>query len=318
MQKLTIVIPAFNEEEVLPSSLERLMQIENQLIENKTISSNSDFLIVDDGSKDETWNIIQAAHQKNNRINGLKFSRNFGHQYALIAGMQAAIETADMIVSIDADLQDDPDSIPEMVTKHLNGADIVYGIRNNRETDTFFKRNSAMIFYKTLQLLGVRLIQNHADFRLMSKRAVATLMQYHERNLFIRGIIPMLGFETDTVYYKRTPRLAGESKYPLKKMLAFAWDGLTSFSVAPVRAVLFLGVVASAMGIIALVYSLVTKAMGLTVHGWSSLMISIWILGGLQMISLGVIGEYVGKLTTEVKKRPRFTIEAKTNAMEKK
>ncbi|WP_461241043.1 glycosyltransferase family 2 protein [Paucilactobacillus sp. N302-9] len=318
MQKLTIVIPAFNEEEVLPSSLERLMQIENQLIENKTISSNSDFLIVDDGSKDETWNIIQAAHQKNGRINGLKFSRNFGHQYALIAGMQAAIETADMIVSIDADLQDDPDSIPEMVTKHLNGVDIVYGIRNNRETDTFFKRNSAMIFYKTLQLLGVRLIQNHADFRLMSKRAVATLMQYHERNLFIRGIIPMLGFETDTVYYKRTPRLAGESKYPLKKMLAFAWDGLTSFSIAPVRAVLFLGVVASAMGIIALVYSLVTKAMGLTVHGWSSLMISIWILGGLQMISLGVIGEYVGKLTTEVKKRPRFTIEAKTNAMEKK
>ncbi|ANK60641.1 glycosyltransferase family 2 protein [Loigolactobacillus backii] len=309
MEKLTIVVPAFNEEEVLPSTIKRLLQVENDLIKDLLFDQKSDILIVDDGSTDKTWDIIKTEHQNNDRVAGIKFSRNFGHQNALIAGMQTAVKTAAVIVTIDADLQDDPTAIAKMAAKFANGTDIVYGVRNNRATDTWFKRNTALMFYKTLNLLGVKLIQNHADFRLMSKRAIQTLLQYKERNLFIRGIIPMLGFKTDKVYYKRTPRLAGESKYPLKKMIAFAWDGLTSFSIAPVRAILLLGVLASSLGVIALFYSVITKWLGLTVHGWSSLMISIWILGGLQMFSLGIIGEYIGKLTTESKQRPRFTIE---------
>lgn len=311
MPKLTIVVPAFNEEEALPTSVTRLLTVEDRLIAQQGLDANSNILIVDDGSSDQTWATITHEHQENDRVTGLKFSRNFGHQNALIAGLKEAAQTADVVITIDADLQDDPDSMDEMITKYLAGTDIVYGVRNNRETDTWFKRTSAGMFYKTLNLLGVRLIQNHADFRLMSQRAIQVLLKYQERNLFIRGIIPLIGFNTDKVYYKRTPRLAGESKYPLKKMLAFAWDGLTSFSIAPVRAILTLGFLVSFLGIVALIYSLVTKWLGLTIHGWSSLMISIWILGGFQMISLGIIGEYVGKLTTEVKHRPRFTIEKK-------
>lgn len=309
MEKLTIVVPAFNEEEILHSSITRLIQVEDQLIEGRLFDRTSNILIVDDGSTDRTWSIIETEHQSNPRVDGIKFSRNFGHQSALIAGMQTAIQTADLIVTIDADLQDNPDAISAMVDKFTQGADIVYGVRNNRDSDTWFKRNTAGMFYKTLNFLGVKLVQNHADFRLMSKRAVQTLLKYKERNLFIRGVIPMLGFTTDKVYYKRTPRMAGESKYPLKKMIAFAWDGLTSFSIAPVHAILCLGMLVSSLGIVALFYSVITKWLGLTVHGWSSLMISIWILGGLQMFSLGILGEYIGKLTTEVKDRPRFTIE---------
>ncbi|PIO81252.1 glycosyltransferase [Pediococcus damnosus] len=311
MKKLTIVIPAFDEEEVLPSTLQRLLKIENNLITAQTINPDSNIIVVDDGSTDKTWSLITEANKRDSHVAGIKFSRNFGHQNALIAGMTEAVKTADVIVSIDADLQDDPDAIPAMVHKFLAGTDIVYGVRNNRDTDTWFKRTSANLFYKTLNLLGVKLVQNHADFRLMSKRAVQTLLQYKERNLFIRGIIPMLGFKSEKIYYKRTPRMAGKSKYPLKKMLAFAWNGITSLSIAPVRTVLLLGVFASLLGVIALLYSFISKWMGLTVHGWSSLMISIWILGGFQMISLGIIGEYIGKLTTETKKRPRFTIESK-------
>ncbi len=310
MEKLTIVVPAFNEEAVLPTTITRLLKIEDQLIHDQFLDQQSDLLIVDDGSSDQTWAIISAAHQQNKRVTGLKFSRNFGHQSALIAGLQRAVKTAAVMVTIDADLQDDPAAIITMVNKFTTGVDIVYGVRNNRATDTWFKRNTALLFYKSLNLLGVKLIQNHADFRLMSNRAVTALLRYHERNLFIRGVIPLLGFKTDRVTYKRTPRLAGESKYPLKKMIAFAWDGLTSFSIAPVQAILCLGVLASSLGVLALFYSLITKWLGLTVHGWSSLMISIWILGGLQMFSLGILGEYIGKMTTEVKQRPRYTIEA--------
>ncbi|KRM12849.1 glycosyltransferase family 2 protein [Paucilactobacillus suebicus] len=311
MEKLTIVIPAYNEEEVLHSSLERLLKIEDSIINSQNIDESSNIIVVDDGSKDKTWEIVEQENQSNSRVTGIKFSKNFGHQNALIAGMTEAIKTADLVVTIDADLQDDPDSIPTMFQEYTQGADIVYGVRNNRETDTWFKRNSAGLFYKTLNVLGVRLVQNHADFRMMTKRAISTLLEYHERNMFIRGVIPMLGYKTAKVYYKRTPRMAGESKYPLKKMLAFAWDGVTSLTIAPVRAILMLGLLVSMLGVCALIYSVVTKWMGLTVHGWSSLMISIWILGGLQMISLGVIGEYIGKVTTEVKHRPRFTIESK-------
>lgn len=309
MEKLTIVVPAFNEEEVLPTTIQILSKIENQLIEKKLLDRASNILIVDDGSVDRTWQIIEQEHQIRKNIAGIRFSRNFGHQNALVAGMKAASKTAKLIVTIDADLQDDPHKIGDMIDKFFQGADIVLGVRNNRSADTWFKRSSANCFYKFLNLIGVKLVPNHADFRLMSQRAVQIFLQYRERNLFIRGIIPLLGFKTAKVFYKRSPRLAGKSKYPLKKMLAFAWDGITSFSVAPVRLILILGILASSWGIVMLLYSLITKFLGLTVHGWSSLMISIWILGGLQMISLGIIGEYIGKITLEVKQRPRYIIQ---------
>ncbi|KRL81568.1 glycosyltransferase family 2 protein [Secundilactobacillus paracollinoides] len=309
MEKLTIVVPAYNEEELLHESLQTLLKIEDQLIQNQLFDFKSNIVVVDDGSTDLTWDIITEENRVNSRITGIKFSRNFGHQNALMTGMQEAVKTAAAVVPIDADLQDDPAVIPEMVDQFVAGKDIVYGVRNNRETDTWFKRNSALLFYRTLAFLGVRMVQNHADFRLMSKRAVKTLLQYPERNLFIRGVIPMLGFSSTKVYYKRRPRTAGKSKYPLKKMISFAWEGLTSLSIAPVRAILVLGVITVLLGVAALVYSLLSKFLGLAVHGWSSLMISIWILGGLQMASLGIIGEYVGKVMNEVKQRPRFTIE---------
>lgn len=309
MNKLTIVIPAFNEEEVLPSTLEKLFQIEDQLNAAAKIAPDSAILVVDDGSKDQTWNIIEQLHAQNERVSGIKFSRNFGHQDALLAGMEAAMQTADLIVTIDADLQDNPEMIIKMVGKYDEGNDIVYGVRNNRQQDTWFKRTTAVGYYKFLNLLGVRVIPNHADFRLMSKRAVKTLLEYKERNLFLRGIVPMLGYQSAEVFYERTPRLAGESKYPLKKMLAFAWDGITSLTIAPVRAVLLLGILVSFVGILALIFTIVVKIMGKANEGWSSIIISIWILGGFQMISLGIIGEYIGKVTTEVKHRPRYTIE---------
>lgn len=309
MGKLTIVVPAFNEEAVLPSTIATLTKIEHDLIEQNQIAENSDILVVDDGSADGTWAAIEEQHRQQLSVKGLKFSRNFGHQNALLAGMQEAVKSAEMIVTIDADLQDDPNAIIEMVKDYHEGADIVYGVRNNRESDTWFKRTTANGFYKFLNLLGVRLIVNHADFRLMSQKAVVTLMQYQERNMFIRGVIPMLGFKTAKVYYKRTPRMAGDSKYPLKKMLAFAWEGITSLTIAPVRLILVLGILAFITGICMMFYALFAKYFGATVHGWTSLMISIWIVGGLQMISLGVVGEYIGKVTTEVKHRPRFTIE---------
>lgn len=307
--KLTIVVPAYNEEEVLTSSVQKLLAVEDQIAAQTMLGQRADILIVDDGSKDHTWEIIENLHATNSRVRGLRFSRNFGHQSALIAGMSEAVKTADMIVTIDADLQDDPDKIVDMVDAYADGADIVYGVRNNRETDSWFKRTTAQGYYKTLKLLGVKLVPNHADFRLMSKRAVETFLQYPERNIFIRGLIPKLGFKTAEVFYKRTPRMAGESKYPLKKMLAFAWDGITSLTIAPVRLILILGTLSCLLAVGMVIYAIVMKTLGLTVHGWSSLMVSLWFVGGVQMISLGVIGEYIGKLTTEVKHRPRYTVQ---------
>ncbi|MCT3345503.1 MULTISPECIES: glycosyltransferase family 2 protein [Lacticaseibacillus] len=307
--KLTIVVPAYNEEEVLTSSVQKLLAVEDQIAAQTVLGQRADILIVDDGSMDHTWDIIEKLHAMNSRVRGLRFSRNFGHQSALIAGMSEAVKTADMIVTIDADLQDDPDKISDMVDAYADGADIVYGVRNNRETDSWFKRTTAQGYYKTLKLLGVELVPNHADFRLMSKRAVETFLQYPERNIFIRGLIPKLGFKTAEVFYKRTPRMAGESKYPLKKMLAFAWDGITSLTIAPVRLILILGTLSCLLAVGMVVYAIVMKMLGLIVHGWSSLMVSLWFLGGIQMISLGVIGEYIGKLTTEVKHRPRYTVQ---------
>ncbi|GAX01471.1 glycosyltransferase family 2 protein [Secundilactobacillus silagei] len=313
-QKLTIVIPAYNEEEILVSSVHRLIDIEDQIAtrSNQGLQEiRADILIVDDGSKDRTWELIEQLHQENSRVCGLRFSRNFGHQSALIAGLTEAVKTADMLVTIDADLQDDPDKIPDMVNLYAAGDDLVYGVRNNRDSDSWFKRTTAQGYYRTLRLLGVELVPNHADFRLMSKRATETLLNYHERNLFIRGIIPKLGFKTGQVEYKRTPRLAGESKYPFKKMVAFAWDGITSLTIAPIRLILILGMVACLLAIGMVVYAVILKILGLTVHGWSSLMVSMWFLGGVQLISLGVIGEYIGKLMTEIKGRPRYTIQTK-------
>ncbi|EJN92895.1 glycosyltransferase family 2 protein [Oenococcus oeni] len=307
--KLTIVVPAYNEEEVLTSSVQKLLAVEDQIAAQTVLGQRADILIVDDGSMDHTWDIIEKLHAMNSRVRGLRFSRNFGHQSALIAGMSEAVKTADMIVTIDADLQDDPDKIGDMVDAYADGADIVYGVRNNRETDSWFKRTTAQGYYKTLKLLGVELVPNHADFRLMSKRAVETFLQYPERNIFIRGLIPKLGFKTAEVFYKRTPRMAGESKYQLKKMLAFAWDGITSLTIAPVRLILILGALSCLLAVGMVVYAIVMKMLGLTVHGWSSLMVSLWFVGGIQMISLGVIGEYIGKLTTEVKHRPRYTVQ---------
>ncbi|RND82449.1 glycosyltransferase family 2 protein [Lacticaseibacillus paracasei] len=307
--KLTIVVPAYNEEEVLTSSVQKLLAVEDQIAAQTVLGQRADILIVDDGSMDHTWDIIEKLHAMNSRVRGLRFSRNFGHQSALIAGMSEAVKTADMIVTIDADLQDDPDKIGDMVDAYADGADIVYGVRNNRETDSWFKRTTAQGYYKTLKLLGVELVPNHADFRLMSKRAVETFLQYPERNIFIRGLIPKLGFKTAEVFYKRTPRMAGESKYPLKKMLAFAWDGITSLTIAPVRLILILGTLCCLLAVGMVIYAIVMKMLGLIVHGWSSLMVSLWFVGGIQMISLGVIGEYIGKLTTEVKHRPRYTVQ---------
>ena len=307
--KLTIVVPAYNEEEVLTSSVQKLLAVEDQIAAQTVLGQRADILIVDDGSMDHTWDIIEKLHAMNSRVRGLRFSRNFGHQSALIAGMSEAVKTADMIVTIDADLQDDPDKIGDMVDAYADGADIVYGVRNNRETDSWFKRTTAQGYYKTLKLLGVELVPNHADFRLMSKRAVETFLQYPERNIFIRGLIPKLGFKTAEVFYKRTPRMAGESKYQLKKMLAFAWDGITSLTIAPVRLILILGTLSCLLAVGMVVYAIVMKMLGLTVHGWSALMVSLWFVGGIQMISLGVIGEYIGKLTTEVKHRPRYTVQ---------
>ncbi|AVK61538.1 glycosyltransferase [Lactobacillus sp. CBA3605] len=309
MNKLAIVVPAFNEAAVFPVSVKRLIRVLDDLTKQQQIAPDSELVFVDDGSSDQTWELVTAQHTKDSRVKGIKFSRNFGHQNALIAGMTTVVKTADMVVTIDADLQDDPNVIAEMVTKFNTGTDIIYGVRNNRDTDTWFKRNTAQFFYRSLNFLGVELVPNHADFRLMSKRAIMTFLQYHERNMFIRGVIPMLGFRTEKVYYKRAPRMAGESKYPLKKMLAFAWDGVTSFTIAPVRLILAIGLAAGLLGVFMLIYTFTVKWLGLAVHGWSSLMISIWILGGLQMVSLGIIGEYIGKLTAEAKHRPRYTIE---------
>lgn len=309
MKKLTIVVPAFNEEEMLPISINKLIEIEDTLINDQQITADSDVLVVNDGSKDKTWDVLSQLNKDNSRIKGIKFSRNFGHQNALIAGLELAIKNCDMTVTIDADLQDDPNAIIEMVQKANEGADIVYAVRNNRETDSWFKKTSAEGFYKFLNALGVKLVDNHADFRLMTKKPVETLLSYKERNLFLRGLVPLLGFNTEKVFYKRGTREAGESKYPLRKMLSFAWEGLTSFSIAPVRLITILGILISSFGGFMLIYSIVVKLIGQASQGWSSLMISIWMLGGLQMLSLGVIGEYIGKITLEVKKRPRYVIE---------
>ena len=305
---LYIVVPCYNEEEVLPETAKRLKAKLQYLMNRGRISRKSRILFVNDGSRDGTWEIIERLHIGNHLFSGLNLSRNRGHQNALLAGLMYAKDRADMAISMDADLQDDIDAVDEMVDKYLEGVDIVYGVRSSRERDTFFKRTTAEAFYRLMNALGAETVFNHADYRLMSKRALEGLAQFKEVNLFLRGIVPMIGYRTAAVSYERGERFAGESKYPLKKMLSFAMEGITSLSVKPIRMITGLGFLVFLISIAMLIYSIVRWAMGETILGWASLICSVWAIGGLILLSLGVIGEYIGKIYLETKERPRFLL----------
>jgi polyisoprenyl-phosphate glycosyltransferase len=307
--KLTIVVPCYNEEEAFETTYKQLKLVINQLIEDNYINNDSKLLFVDDGSKDSTWDQIVQAYQNDATVNGLKLARNFGHQKALLAGLEESVNYSDCIISIDADLQDDTLVIKEFVIKYLEGFDVVYGVRKSRDTDTFFKRVSALGFYRFMDKLDLPLIYNHADFRLMSKRALDQMLRFKETNLFLRGIVPLVGFRSTSVFYDRKERVAGESKYPLAKMVKFAFDGITSFSVKPIRFITIIGFIACIISLLAGGYIIIQKVMDNTVIGWASLMISVWFIGGLLLISIGLIGEYIGKIYEEVKQRPRYIIE---------
>ena len=311
---LYIVVPCYKEQEVLPETSRRLREKMRQLMDEGKISRRSRVMFVNDGSSDNTWAIISELHEKEPEMfSGVNLSRNRGHQNALLAGLLTAVNDADMIVSMDADLQDDINAIDGMLDKFEEGCDVVYGVRSSRQTDTFFKRTTAEGYYTLMEKLGVDLIFNHADYRLMSRRAVEGLAQFTEVNLFLRGIVPQIGYKWTTVTYERAERFAGESKYPLKKMIAFAADGITSFSVKPIRLVFSTGVVVFIVSLIMLIYALVAKLAGHTSVGWTSLMGSIWLIGGIQLLGLGVVGEYIGKIYNETKRRPRFIIESVLN-----
>lgn len=307
---LYLVIPCYNEEEVLHETTKRLKEKYTDLINKKIISKNSKVLYVNDGSKDKTWSLIEEISAEDKMFTGISLSRNRGHQNALVAGLMTAKEHADVIISMDADLQDDINAIDDMLNEYFNNnCEVVYGVRSSRKKDTFFKRFTAQGFYKFMSLMGVDIVYNHADYRLTSKRVLDNFANFNEVNLFLRGIFPLIGFKSTSVYYERNERFAGESKYPLKKMLAFAWDGITSFSVKPLRFICSLGFIILLISIGIMIYSLVQKIMGNTVDGWTFLAISIWFIGGLQMISVGIIGEYIGKIYNETKARPRYIIE---------
>ena len=310
---LYVVIPCYKEEEVLPETARRLKIKMTALVEQGRIAPDSRVMFVNDGSRDRTWEIIARLHQEDRLFSGVNLSRNRGHQNALLAGLMTAMNFADMVISMDADLQDDIEAMDAMVDAYHNGYDIVYGVRSSRKTDTFFKRFTAESFYKLMKLLGVDIVFNHADYRLMSKRALQGLSEFREVNLFLRGIVPQIGYPWTTVEYERHERFAGESKYPLKKMLAFAFDGITSFSVKPMRMILNLGAVVFVISLLMLLWALIARVTGSSVAGWTSLMGSIWLIGGIQLLSLGVIGEYVGKIYSETKARPRFIIEQLLN-----
>lgn len=305
---LYIVVPCYNEEEVLPETSRRLRDKLEALMAAGKVSPDSRILFVNDGSKDRTWEIISALHRDCHLFCGADLSRNRGHQNALLAGLMTAKDRADMVISMDADLQDDVDAVDAMVDKYLDGADIVYGVRSSRKKDTFFKRFTAEGFYRLMNALGAETVFNHADYRLMSRRALEGLSQFKEVNLFLRGIVPMIGYRTDTVEYERGERFAGESKYPLKKMVAFAMEGITSLSVKPLRMITGLGFLVFLVSIVMIIYNIVRWAMGSTVPGWASLSCSVWFIGGLILLSLGVVGEYIGKLYLESKGRPRYII----------
>lgn len=305
---LYVVIPCYNEKLVIKETTKRLREKFDDLLKKKMISKKSKVLYVNDGSKDKTWELIEEINKEDSTFTGISLSRNRGHQNALVAGLLTAKEYAEVVISMDADLQDDINVMDEMLEKYLNGVDIVYGVRNKRDKDTFFKRFTAEGFYKFMKFMGVDIVFNHADYRLTSKKVLEEFSNFKEVNLFLRGLFPLIGFNEDIVYYERQERFAGESKYPLKKMLNFAWDGITSFSVKPLRFICGLGVIILFISILIMIYSLVQKIFGNTVDGWTFLAISIWFIGGLQMISIGIIGEYIGKIYNETKERPRYII----------
>ena len=303
------VIPCYNEEAVLPETSLRLTRKLEAMRANGLIGEASRMLFVDDGSKDKTWELISQYNRENPWVEGVKLAHNRGHQNALLCGLMTAMDRCDAAISMDADLQDDIDALDQFVTKFREGCDVVYGVRNKRDTDTWFKRTTAEGFYKVMKLLGVDVVFNHADYRLMSKRALEGLSEYREVNLFLRGIVPLIGYRSDYVYYDRHERFAGESKYPLKKMLSFALDGITSFSVKPLKLISNLGVLISLLSIFGLLYALISYFAGVAVSGWTAIVCSIWLLGGLQMLCLGVVGGYIGKIYSEVKARPRYRVE---------
>jgi glycosyltransferase involved in cell wall biosynthesis len=309
---LAIVVPCYNEEDAFPFSAKSLSEVLGGLIKSEKVDKKSYLLFVDDGSKDKTWQLIEEESKLNPLVRGLKLSGNVGHQNALLAGLLTANEDSDITISIDADLQDDVNAIEKMVDAYHGGADIVYGVRSDRSSDSPFKRITAQGFYKLMASMGAKSVYNHADFRLMSHRAVEALSKYKERNLFLRGIVPLIGFKTENVYYERSKRVAGESKYPLKKMLKFAFDGITSFSIKPISLITALGIFIIICSVAALIYSLVSYFTGNTEPGWASLIISIWFLGGVQLAAIGLVGQYVGKIYVESKERPRFNIEKYT------
>lgn len=305
---LYIVVPCFNEQDVIPETALQLKNKVEQLIDQGTISGQSRILFVNDGSNDLTWDIVVRLYNQDRIFCGVDLTRNRGHQNALLAGLMTAKDRADMVISMDADLQDDIDAVDAMVKKYYEGCDIVYGVRCSRKKDTFFKRFTAEGFYRLMNFLGADTVFNHADYRLMSKRALEGLAQFQEVNLFLRGIVPMIGYTTSTVEYERGERFAGESKYPLKKMLSFAMEGITSLSTKPIRYITGLGFLVCMFSMLMLVYSVVRWAMGATILGWASIVCSIWAIGGLILLSLGVIGEYIGKIYLETKARPRYLI----------
>ena len=306
---LWIVIPCYNEEQVLPITAPMFLEKIHSLTAQGLVSDKSRVLFVNDGSRDKTWELIQGFAAQDEHYIGISQSRNRGHQNALLAGLMTAKDRCDAAISMDADLQDDIDALDQFVTKFREGCDVVYGVRNKRDTDTWFKRTTAEGFYKVMHLLGVDVVFNHADYRLMSQRALEALSEYREENLFLRGIVPLIGYRSDTVYYDRHERFAGESKYPLKKMISFALDGITSFSVKPLKLISNLGILISVLSIFGLLYALISYFAGVAVSGWTAIVCSIWLLGGLQMLCLGVVGGYIGKIYSEVKARPRYRVE---------
>lgn len=313
MKKLYVVIPCYNEEEVLLETAKRIKIKMNEMIASGLIDKTSRVVFVNDGSKDKTWEMIEDLHKADCIFSGVNLSRNRGHQNALLAGLMTVKDCCDVTISMDADLQDDIDTMDKMMAKYLSGKDIVYGVRSKRETDTFFKRFTAESFYKVMEKLGANTVYNHADYRLLSRRALEGLSQFKEVNLFLRGMVPMVGYPSDIVTYERSERFAGESKYPLSKMLAFAFEGITSLSVKLIRFITIAGFLMIFISIIFFIYSLLSYFFGTVSRGWASLMISMWFIGGMIMMSLGIVGEYIGKIYLETKERPRFIIETFLN-----
>ena len=309
MTTVYFAVPCYNEEEVLPETAKRLIEKMRNLVSTGKISETSRILFIDDGSKDRTWNLIEQLHEAQEYVCGLKLSRNRGHQNALLAGLMTARKHADAVISLDADLQDDIDVIDDFVDAFLQGNDIVYGVRASRKTDSFFKRTTAQVFYRLMKWMGAEVVYNHADYRLMSRAALDALAEFEETNLFLRGLVPLVGFPSTSVFYERRERFAGESKYPLRKMLSFAMDGILSFSIKPIKMITNLGFLLFMVSICMLIFFLYSYSTGKAVEGWTTIVISTWAIGGLQLLAIGVIGEYIGKIYLETKRRPKYIIE---------